>query len=85
MKQWVLADEIIDRCFVGTASRIQGVGFKALIEEARRRHKFAYPDRDSDRIPVLNNPGDFHWAYWGRIPHVEPQYHIQPATRRQEQ
>ena len=78
-----LADEIINRCFVGTASRIQGVGFKALIEEARRRHKFAYPDRDSDRIPVLNNPGDFHWRIGGESHMWNPNtiFNLQLAAR----
>ncbi|MGB1924993.1 MAG: glutamate synthase central domain-containing protein, partial [Rubripirellula sp.] len=34
-----LRDEIIDTCFVGTASRIQGVSFDVLAEEALRRHR----------------------------------------------
>jgi glutamate synthase (NADPH/NADH) large chain len=60
-----LASEIIDRCFVGTASRIQGVSFEVLIEESRRRHSIGFPNRDSDRIPVLTNPGDFQWRSGG--------------------
>ena len=34
-----LRDEIIDKCFVGTASRIQGVSFDIVAEEALRRHR----------------------------------------------
>ena len=60
-----LADEIIDTCFVGTASRVQGVNFDVLIEESKRRHRIGFPDRESERIPVLNNPGDFHWRTGG--------------------
>jgi len=60
-----LADEIIDRCFTGTASRVQGVNFEVLIQESRRRHAVGFPKRDSDRIPVLPNPGDFHWRSGG--------------------
>jgi glutamate synthase (NADPH/NADH) large chain len=60
-----LASEIIDRCFVGTASRVQGVGFDVLIEESRRRHSIGFPARESDRIPVLTNPGDFQWRSGG--------------------
>ncbi len=56
-----LRDEVIDRCFVGTASRIQGVSFDVLAEEALRRHALGYPQRASDRLPVLPNPGQFHW------------------------
>jgi glutamate synthase (NADPH/NADH) large chain len=60
-----LADEVIDKCFVGTASRLQGVGFSVLEEEARRRHALGYPLRDEDRRADLPNPGDFHWRSAG--------------------
>jgi glutamate synthase (NADPH/NADH) large chain len=56
-----LRDEVIDRCFAGTASRIQGVDFNVLAEEALRRHALGYPARVDDRLPVLPNPGEFHW------------------------
>lgn len=60
-----LADEIIEKCFVGTASRVQGVNFDVLIEESKRRHGIGFPAKSSDRIPVLTNPGDFHWRSGG--------------------
>jgi glutamate synthase (NADPH/NADH) large chain len=56
-----LKDEVINRCFAGTASRIQGVDFKVLAEEALRRHAIGYPEQAIDRLPVLPNPGEFHW------------------------
>jgi glutamate synthase (NADPH/NADH) large chain len=56
-----LKDEVIDRCFAGTASRIQGVDFKVLAEEALRRHALGYPEQAVDRTPILPNPGEFHW------------------------
>ena len=71
-----LADEIIDRCFVGTASRVQGVNFSVLIEESRRRHGIGFPEKESDRIPVLNNPGDFHWRTGGDSHMWNPNYHL---------
>ena len=52
---------MIDRCFAGTASRIQGVDFNVLAEEALRRHSLGYPEQAVDRLPVLPNPGEFHW------------------------
>ncbi len=57
-----LADDVIDRCFAGTASRIQGVGFDILAEEvaAPSRARLSRPRRRS-RCRVLPNPGDFHW------------------------
>ena len=60
-----LADEVIDRCFVGAASRLQGVGFAVLEEEAARRHALGYPERAEDRQHELPNPGDFHWRSAG--------------------
>jgi len=60
-----LKDEVIDLCFVGTASRIQGVSFDILAEETLRRHTLGYPLRASDRQPHLPNPGEFHWRAEG--------------------
>ncbi|MFO0790738.1 MAG: glutamate synthase-related protein [Pirellulales bacterium] len=56
-----LKDEVIEKCFAGTASRIQGVDFKVLAEEALRRHSLGYPEQLADRFSVLPNPGEFHW------------------------
>src|SRR5690606_33091449 len=52
-----LAEDVITRCFVGTASRVQGVNFDTLTEETERRHRLGFPLNDANRIPVLNNPG----------------------------
>ncbi len=60
-----LANDVIDRCFVGTASRVQGVGFDVLAEELQRRHAIGYPGRDIVALPILPNPGDFHWRKGG--------------------
>lgn len=59
-----LAKEIIARCFVGTASRVQGVDFKTLIEETERRHRIGYP-KQGESQPGLTNPGDFYWRSGG--------------------
>ena len=59
-----LRDEVIDRCFVGTASRIQGVDFDVLAEEALRRHALGFPQH-GDRASSLPNVGEFHWRSAG--------------------
>jgi glutamate synthase (NADPH/NADH) large chain len=56
-----LKSDVIDRCFAGTASRIQGVDLNVLAEESLRRHSLGYPEQATDRLPVLPNPGEFHW------------------------
>ena len=62
-----LGENVIDRCFKGTASRIKGVELDVLAEEALRRHELGYPSRDVVRLPVLPNPGDFHWRSGGEL------------------
>ena len=78
-----LADEIIDKSFIGTASRVQGVNFDVLIEESHRRHAIGYPAKESDLIPVLNNPGDFHWRTGGDTHMWNPNtiFNLQVAAR----
>ncbi len=60
-----LKDEIIATCFVGTASRIQGVSFDILAEETMRRHRLGFPDRGVDRLSQLPNMGEYHWRAEG--------------------
>ncbi|MGB0595533.1 MAG: glutamate synthase large subunit [Rubripirellula sp.] len=60
-----LRDEVIDKCFVGTASRIQGVSFDVIAEETLRRHSLGYPERNEDRLRQLPNLGEFHWRAEG--------------------
>jgi glutamate synthase (NADPH/NADH) large chain len=60
-----LSDQIIHRCFDGTASRLQGVGFDVLEKEALRRHQIGYPEQDGSRPAALPNPGEFHWRSAG--------------------
>jgi glutamate synthase (NADPH/NADH) large chain len=60
-----LADEIIDFCFPGTTSRVQGVNFEVLAEEIERRHAIGFPEYDQNKVSVLPNPGDFHWRNGG--------------------
>ena len=58
-----LADEVINRCFIGTASRIQGVDMAGMAEEMKRRHSLGY--HDQIKQTALPNPGDVHWRQGG--------------------
>jgi glutamate synthase (NADPH/NADH) large chain len=62
-----LGEKVVERCFKGTASRIKGVELDVLAEESLRRHELGYPSRDVVRLPVLPNPGDFHWRSGGEL------------------
>ncbi|MCC6507879.1 MAG: glutamate synthase subunit alpha, partial [Pirellulaceae bacterium] len=71
-----LHDEVIKKCFVGTASRIQGVNFEVLAEETMRRHRLGYPEdasRTLPTLPTLPNPGEFHWRAEGERHGWDPQ------------
>ena len=56
-----LNSSVIDLCFAGTASRIQGIGFNVIAQELVERHALGYPDEDEPRLPILPNDGQFHW------------------------
>jgi glutamate synthase (NADPH/NADH) large chain len=49
---------------VGTASRVQGVGFEVLPKRSSVVTR-GLPTAGRNRLPVLPNPGDFHWRSHG--------------------
>ncbi len=68
-----LADEVVDLCFTGTASRIQGAGFRQIARETLRRHVLGWPrDGESDRSGYLN-PGDYQWRFGGEKHMWDPE------------
>ncbi|MBW3543653.1 MAG: glutamate synthase subunit alpha, partial [Planctomycetes bacterium] len=78
-----LGSDVIDRAFVATASRLKGVDLDLIAEESVRRHAMGYPPREQNRLPVLPNPGQFHWRKGGEKhawnPHTIAE--IQAAAR----
>lgn len=78
-----LAEDIVTRCFTGTASRVQGVSFPTLIEETLRRHALGFPTQEHKLIPTLSNPGDFHWRVGGDAHMWNPDsiHNLQIAAR----
>ena len=78
-----LSDDVVTMCFRGTASRIKGVDFEILAEEAIRRHELGFPTRQDNRLPVLPNFGLMHWRATGEKHAWNPLSiaHIQKAAR----
>ena len=68
-----LRDEIVDRCFTGTSSRLQGVDFEVVAQELLRRHAIGYPLQESNGQASLPNPGEFHWRSEGERHTWDPQ------------
>ncbi|MFN9605508.1 MAG: glutamate synthase large subunit [Planctomycetota bacterium] len=60
-----LQDEVIERCFKGTSSRIQGCSWEILAEETMRRHSLGFPMNQTDAWSMLPNAGEFHWRAEG--------------------
>jgi len=60
-----LAEEIVDRCFTGTTTRIQGTDFEALYRDLKRFHEDGFPPHSSDDTPLVRNDGQFHYRDGG--------------------
>ena len=58
-------NEVIDRCFKGTPSRIGGVDFKILCTEIHKRYLLAYGPRLGGDDKLSINPGVYHWRNSG--------------------
>lgn len=54
-----LEDEVMERCFTGTPSRIKGANFDVLFNDIKTLHRAAYPVH-TDAVPMVPNPGNFH-------------------------
>lgn len=77
-----LSQEVVDACFTGTTSRLGGVGFDVLAEEAAQRHLRAYP-RAENAHRRLEVGGEYQWRREGE-PHLfnpETVFKLQHATR----
>ena len=78
-----LKSDVIDRCFIGTPSRVEGVDFYVLAEECLRRHALGFPTNRARRNGSLPNDGQFHWRASGERHMWQPQAiaDIQVAAR----
>ena len=60
-----LGDEVINKCFKSTVSRIGGTSFDVLAAEAINRHQRTYnSDKAVDNL-ILPDPGYYHWRSGG--------------------
>lgn len=66
-----LSSEVVERCFAGTPSRVEGATFEMLARDALHLHEMAFPKRSlpngSAEAVALPNPGDYHWRKGGEI------------------
>lgn len=58
-------NSVIDRCFAGTASRIKGVTFEYIAQDAFSMHEKGYPGRETIKPIALPETGEYHWRDGG--------------------
>lgn len=79
-----LAEDLVERHFTGTTSRLGGVGLAELAEETGRRHRAAYP---ADGIPLAHRDlqigGEYQWRREGEEHLFDPEtvFRLQHATK----
>jgi glutamate synthase (NADPH/NADH) len=59
-----LDDEVMERCFTGTTSRLKGIKFHSILDDMRSLHSVAFPSYEVEEAttvsttgPSLTNPG----------------------------
>lgn len=65
-------NSVIDRCFAGTASRIKGVTFEYIAQDAFTMHERGFPTRDTIKPVALPETGEYHWRDGGDAHINEP-------------
>ncbi|WP_026928073.1 glutamate synthase large subunit [Granulicoccus phenolivorans] len=79
-----LSQDLVDQYFVGTASKLGGIGLEEIAEEVRQRHLTAYP---ADGIPLahreLDTGGEYQWRREGELHLFNPEtvFRLQHSTR----
>ncbi|MBS43122.1 MAG: glutamate synthase large subunit [Nocardioides sp.] len=82
-----LSQEVVDRYFTGTTSKLGGIGLDVIAQEVERRHAVAYP-RGGAVKPAhreLEVGGEYQWRRGGE-PHLfnpETVFRLQHSTRSQ--
>jgi glutamate synthase domain-containing protein 2/glutamate synthase domain-containing protein 1/glutamate synthase domain-containing protein 3 len=77
-----LSQQVIERCFTGTVSRIDGAGFEEIQQETILKHKQAFSEKEGF-IPILSTGGLYQWKKDGEFHLWNPETisALQDATR----
>ena len=78
-----LNEEVVDKCFRGSISRIQGIGFDGIAREVLARHRLAFPEKALAN-GQLDVGGVYQWKRRGEAHTLTPQtiHLLQYATRK---
>ncbi len=67
-----LGEELVDRYFTGTPSRLGGIGLAELQREALARHQNAYPRAHIPETLELETGGQYQWRRFGEFHQYNP-------------
>ena len=78
-----LNHKVVDECFRGSVSRIEGLGYDGIAKEVLVRHKLAYPAK-APLNPQLEVGGVFQWKRRGEAHMFNPKsiHYLQIAARK---
>ncbi len=78
-----LNHKVVDECFRGSISRIEGVGYDGLADEALVKHELAYP-KEFVTNPKLEVGGIYQWKRRGEAHTFNPKsiHYLQVAARK---
>lgn len=82
-----LHTDVVEKCFTGTQSRIQGATFELLAMDAFELHERGWPTRETIIPPGMPESGEYHWRDGGE-PHINDPSSIanlQDAVREKNQ
>ncbi|GAA6020313.1 hypothetical protein JCM10207_003222 [Rhodosporidiobolus poonsookiae] len=82
-----LKNLVVDKCFAGSASRIEGSDFRMLALDALELHERGYPSRDTVLPPGLPETGEYHFRAGGEAHVNDPAgvASLQDAVREKNQ
>jgi len=67
-----LGQELVERCFTGTVSRIGGIGIDEVARETLLRHGMAYSEQHRFRV-ALDPGGQYRWRQRGEFHQYNPE------------
>ncbi|MFH1406738.1 MAG: glutamate synthase large subunit [Candidatus Omnitrophota bacterium] len=77
-----LSSKVVEKCFTGTASRIEGIGLDVIAEETLKRHSDAFGPITAQK-PILPSGGLYQWRAGGELHLWNPDtiFLLQQAAR----
>jgi len=67
-----ISTKLVDECFSGTSTQIEGIGFREIAGESLARHALAYANAVPVEEPKLDDPGYYRFRRGGEMHAVTP-------------